>query len=207
MSGAGEGPRARAARLAAAARALKRAGRADAPFSLAFFTDRRRAPQPEPLLRALPAGAAVVFRDYDDPRRAATARRYASICRTRGVLFLVAGDDDLAEATCANGAHWPAARLSSRRAASRGILSVSAHHAEELAVARAARADIVWLSPVFPTRSHVGAPSLGAEAFRRLAAGSPVPVLALGGVDASNAAKLAGVNVAGFGAIDAFFRG
>jgi len=110
-----EGLRAGAAKLAAAASALKRAslrsGGAAAPFSLAFLTDRRRIPEPEPILRALPAGAAVIYRDYDDPKRAAVAARYASICKGRGVFFLVAGDLALARRVGADGAHMPSRML------------------------------------------------------------------------------------------------
>lgn len=155
-------------------------------------------------MRALPAGSAVVFRDYDHPRRIATAHRYAAICRGRGVLFLVAADDDLAAAIGADGAHWPASRLPERRRPARegSILSVSAHSARELLVAKGA--SVIFLSPVFATESHPGAPALGPAAFKRLAAGAPAPVFALGGVDAATAPRLAGPNVCGFGAIGAF---
>jgi len=45
---------------------------------------------------------------------------------------------------------------------------------------------------------------LGLKRFKEIAAQSPLPVLALGGVDAQNAGQLAGENVAGLGAIGAF---
>lgn len=202
-----DGLRTRSAKLAAAGRALKRASGATAPFCLAFLTDRTRIPEPEPILGALPAGAAVIFRDYDAPRRAAIARRYLAICRARGVLFLVAGDRDLAAAIGADGVHWPGRLLAAAARGNRSenlIVTAACHGAEDLARAHHLGAGLALLSPVFPTPSHAGAPALGRARFRALAAASPLPVLALGGVDAANARLLAGANVAGLAAIGAF---
>jgi thiamine-phosphate pyrophosphorylase len=230
-----QGLRVRAARLAAAATALKRLSGAAAPFSLAFMTDRRRIEDPEPVMRALPAGAAVIYRGYDDPKREATARRFLAICRARGVFFLVAGDAALAAQLGADGAHWPAwafenrepgsgiretggpalkkvlPRLSGPRLPDPGsrfplpaIITVACHDADDLARAARIGADLALLSPAFPTRSHPGAEHLGPARFRALAAASPLPVLALGGVNEENAALLAAKNVAGIAAIGAF---
>jgi thiamine-phosphate pyrophosphorylase len=240
-----EGLRTRGAKLAAAAEALKRASRekggAEAPFSLAFLTDRRRIPDPEPILRALPLGAAVLYRDYDDPKRPALARRYSVICRRRGVLFLVAGDIRLALAVCADGAHMPSRMLRNAHlpsllatepasavntkenaqfahsfrivpldegpATGGGkpfVITAACHDAEGLASAAALGADLALLSPAFATKSHPGTEHFGAERFKALASASPLPVLALGGVDEWNAPLLAGKNVAGIAAIGAF---
>lgn len=200
-----DGLRTRALRLAAAARALQAASGAAAPFSLAFMTDRRRIANPEPILRALPKGAAVIFRDYDLPGREAVARRYLSICRGRGVLFLVAGDEGLADRIGADGVHWPSTGRGARRALDRRLIVTAAcHGAAELAAAAARGARLALLSPAFPTRSHPGTEHLGPARFKAIAAASPIPVLALGGVEAGNAGALAGRNVAGIAAIGAF---
>ncbi|MFN0023363.1 MAG: thiamine phosphate synthase [Parvularculaceae bacterium] len=203
-----DGLRTRAAHLAAAAAALKRrsdaaASQKGAPFSLAFLTDRRRIANPEPVLRALPPGSAVIYRDYDDPRREACARRYRAICSGRGVLFLVAGNAALAARVGADGVHWPASGSPIPNPQSR-LVTVSCHTARELEAAAAMGAHLAFLSPVFPTQSHPGAEHLGPARFRALAAGALLPVLALGGVTESNAALLGGKNVAGIAAIGAF---
>lgn len=198
----------RAARLAAAARALNAKGgarAASAPFSLAFATDRTRGPEPTLVARALPAGAALILRDYDDFRRGETATKLAHICAERGILFLAGGDALLARKAGADGLHLRADQLHAARPR-RGdlILSASCHSAEELERAAAIGAGIALLGPVYPTESHPGAPALGAAAFKALAASAALPVLAIGGVDETNAAALAGPNVAGFAAIGAF---
>lgn len=203
--GVHDGLRTRAAKLAAAAAGLKRQSRAAAtPFSLAFLTDRWRVSNPEPIIRAMPAGAAVIYRDYDDPRRRAVARRLAVICRLREVLFLVGGDCALAREIGADGVHWPARMLPGARKGCGLIVTAACHNAAELKLADAAGAQAALLSPAFATGSHPNADGLGVALFRALAAHSPLPVLALGGVDATNAQLLAGPNVAGFAAISAF---
>jgi thiamine-phosphate pyrophosphorylase len=196
------GLRTRAADLARAADRLHLHGGRAAPFRLAFMTDRRRIPAPEIIIRALPAGAAVILRDYDMAHRAGAARRLAALCSSRGLVFLVGGDPDLARAVGAAGVHLPA-RAIGRVSRGGGLLvSAACHDADELAAA--AGADIALLSPVFPTASHPGAPALGPARFCALAASADMPVLALGGVDARNAARLPGPNVAGLAAIGAF---
>ncbi len=200
-----EGLRTRASKLAAAARALKEAASARAPFSLAFMTDRRRIPDPEPVIRALPAGSAIIHRDYEDPRRENVARRVLAIARGRGVLFLVGGDARLAAAIGADGVHLPSfARMSTPERTRGLIVSAACHNAADLDRAAAQGADVALLSPVFPTESHPGAEHLGPSRLKTLAARSRVPVLALGGVDETNAALLKGANVAGIAAIGAF---
>jgi thiamine-phosphate pyrophosphorylase len=74
---------------------------------------------------------------------------------------------------------------------SRGRLrSAPAHDAAEIRAAERSGADLVFLSPVYPTRSHLGAPPLGAERFDRLARISKLPVIALGGMDTRKARVL-----------------
>jgi 8-oxo-dGTP diphosphatase len=60
-------------------------------------------------------------------------------------------------------------------------VGASCHNSEELKHA-ADIADFAMLSPVQPTASHPGEPSLGWMLFSQLAAQSPIPVYALGGV-------------------------
>ena len=199
-----ESLRRRISKLAAAASALKGHSGAVAPFSLAFMSDGARVLQPELVARALPSGAALILRDYRAPRREALARRLLSLCRARGVLFLVGADARLALEIGADGVHWPSWRTRDRRALAGLITTAACHSAQDLAAAAADQVDLALLSPVFRTRSHLDATPLGEERFRSLAAAGQLPVLALGGVDEANARRLAAPNVAGFAAIGAF---
>ena len=168
-----------------------------------FFTDEARLPDPLPVIRRLPVGlCGVLFRHDSHPHRAALAAAAARICRARGLALVIAGDPRLAAALGA-GLHLRGGTGQSR-AGRRGLRSASAHDGKELAKARRAGVDILFISPVFPTPSHPGAAVLGAPGWLRLArrAGRVKP-FALGGINGWRARGL-GPKCAGIGAIDAF---
>ena len=80
----------------------------------------------------------------------------------------------------------------------------SAHdRAEALRGARAG-ADLLFVSPVFATRSHAGAAPLGPTAARRVAAGLPVRTVALGGMTPARGKALMRAGWWGWAAIDAW---
>ncbi len=193
----------RSAKLAAAAQSLKRGSDVSgAAFCLAFLTDRALAPEPETIIGALPPGAAVILRDYEAPHRAALAQRLKAVCATHGILFLVGADLTLANNLGADGVHFPS--WTDIRPAPGMIATAACHSALELEKAAAAGAQLAFLSPVFATQSHPGEQTLGAALFKSIARTSPLPVLALGGVDETNASQLAGRNVTGLAAISGF---
>lgn len=83
-----------------------------------------------------------------------------------------------------------------------GLVTASAHRQREVVQAFARGADLVFLSPVFATRSHPGAHVLGPVRFGLIAQAAPGPVLALGGMGRRNARRLKALGAAGYGAID-----
>lgn len=176
-----------------------------APMSIAFLTDDDRIGDPSTIISALPPGTGVIYRDYNAPSRAQMAGRLTDLCIERKLLFYVAGDPDLAERVGAHGIHLSAKDAQKPPAKNSDLLlSVACHNEEEIQQAEDIGANSIFLSPVFPTRSHPGAGALGVDRFKQLAALSSIPVLALGGVTAKNAAELKAPSVAGFGAIGAF---
>jgi len=62
------------------------------------------------------------------------------------------------------------------------LCAASTHDATELARAAELGLDFVVLGPVMATPSHPDARTLGWERFAELAAGTPMPVYALGGL-------------------------
>jgi thiamine-phosphate pyrophosphorylase len=138
-------------------------------------------------MAALPRGAGVVARGLAPGLLSAVARR----ARQRGLKLLVAGDGRSALALGA-GLHLPDRReslgmlpfLIARRAApGRLILSMAAHGGQRGAArVRRLKPGCIFLSPLFPTQSHPGAPALGALRWAALARGLPAPCIALGGI-------------------------
>jgi thiamine-phosphate pyrophosphorylase len=135
----------------------------------------------------LPRGVGVVARGLAP----GLLRPVARLARQRGLQLLMAGDGRAALAARA-GLHLPDRResrgllpfLIARRAApGRFILSMATHGGQRGAArARRLRPDCLFLSPLFPTQSHPGAPALGALRWAALARGLPAPCIALGGI-------------------------
>lgn len=171
-----------------------------------FFTDPARAPDPVAAARALPEGAAVVYRHFGAAERRAVAHRLARVCRARRLRLLIGLDAELAVAVQADGVHLPeraAHELAALRAAHpHWLLSVAAH--SESAIQQAGDADAAILSPVFPSRSPSAGAALTLSRAARLARTAPVPVIALGGVTLESAQQLARAGFAGAAGVDLF---
>ena len=121
----------------------------------------------------------------DEPALATLIKEVVARCRPAGAKLLVNGDPGLVEASQADGVHLNRHRLmaaSRRPLGDEYLISASCHDRAELAHAAAIGVDFALLSPVLPTRSHPGAPTLGWEGFRELATAAPLPVYALGGM-------------------------
>jgi thiamine-phosphate pyrophosphorylase len=188
--------------LAALARRLNReAGKPGAP-SLFFLTDPERTPDPVAVARTLPRGAAVIYRHFGAEDRASVARKLAGVCRSRALVLLIAADPELARRVGADGVHWPEVLLPAQRDETR-VVTVAAHSREAIARAAAFGADACLLSPVFPTRSASAGEPLGLFRAGQIARGAAIPVIALGGVNADTARRLAGRGFAGLAAVDA----
>ncbi len=157
-------------------------------LALVAVTDERRGGDPLALAKRLPRGSRLIFRHYERPDRGSLALTLATLCRSRGIELLVAGDLTLAMKAHA-GLHLPdgmAAQASPRIRLWRrrgGVLTVAAHDRRGLVRAAGLGANAALLSSVFPTLSHPGAKSLGLLTFRRLAGNADLPVVALGGID------------------------
>jgi 8-oxo-dGTP diphosphatase len=106
-----------------------------------------------------------------------------AMAHARGAKVMLNGDATLAQEVGADGVQLTAtqlAELNERPAVD--WCAASCHSAEELRKAETLGCDFALLSPVLPTQSHPGAPHLGWENFAAIAAGSSIPVYALGGL-------------------------
>jgi thiamine-phosphate pyrophosphorylase len=103
------------------------------------------------------------------------------------VLFIVNDDVDAALELGADGVHLGQSDKGANRARKHGlILGRSASTFDE---ALSARADYLGVGPIWPTTSKLDAASpLGLDELRRICDAVTPPVIAIGGVDASNAA-------------------
>jgi thiamine-phosphate pyrophosphorylase len=177
-------------------RAVKRRNRSKLP-TLWFFTDESRNPLPS--IARLPSFCAgVVFRHDLVLNRPALAAQAARLCKSRRIPMVIAGDAHLA-ARLKTGFHLRAGRWPDfvRRP---GLITSSAHTPAEARRARRAGAEIVFISPAFPTASHPDAPALGPTRWRNLARHAGPCAYALGGITGANVRRL---NAQGAAAITA----
>ena len=183
----------------------KLAGRLNFPGlpPLILMTDSRRLPDPAAAVAGLPRGSAVIARHRDGPALEALARALAGPCRRHGIRLLVSGEARLARSVGADGLHLSEAmaRLGPRRRRPGWLVTAAAHSPAALARAVVAGADAAILSPVFATASHSGRPPLGPLLCAAWCRDSPLPVYALGGINAGTARRLMGANLAGFAGI------
>jgi 8-oxo-dGTP diphosphatase len=113
---------------------------------------------------------------------AAFASEVTELAHACGARVLVNNDEQLCGIAGADGIHLPAMSLMQRSSRPEGLCGASCHTREELLHAAALGVDFVVLSPVLPTRSHPGEPTLGWDAFAALCRELPMPVYALGGM-------------------------
>lgn len=126
-----------------------------------------------------------------DDELADLGRRLAARCRGAGVLFFVNDRADLALRCGADGVHvgpGDTAPESARRLLGpEALIGVSVYGEEDLRRAEAVGAAYVAVGAVYPTATKRIA-VVGLEGVRRLRARTTLPVVAIGGVTAENAA-------------------
>ncbi len=171
-----------------------------APAVLVYMTDTDRDPDPLATINRLPPGAVVILRDYGHPSRAELGRTLARAARGRRLVFLVAGDAQLARRLNADGLHMPEWALKGRTLRGQPVVSAACH--SRVATVRAGRCGVrlKLVSPVFDTGSSGGKTGMGVHRAARMIAGTPGCV-ALGGITRYSARRLRRCGFAGLAGI------
>jgi thiamine-phosphate pyrophosphorylase len=156
---------------------------------------------------AVEGGATVVqwrLKDVPPVDVVERGRATRSLCARNGVPFVVNDDLEAALMLGADGVHLGRDDEGAESAKDHGLmLGLSATN---LAEARAAdeRADYIGAGPVWATPSKPDAdPPIGLDGLRELCAAVATPVVAIGGIDVSNAADCVRVGAAGVAVIRA----
>ena len=146
-----------------------------------LITDARTDASLDRAIAHLPRRSGVIFRHYhlSPPLRAARLAQVRRQCRRYEHRLEISGQG--------YGPPTPHRRLA------------TAHSLREIGRANRWGANAVLLSPVFPTRSHPDAPSLGRVRLLLLASRARMPVIALGGMTAQ---RFTGLDIYGWAAID-----
>ena len=149
-----------------------------------LMTDERMGDALFDAIRRLPRGAGVIFRHYSlhPAERAALYRKVRRIAMARRLTLLIGGIGG------AHGRHH-------------GAVTAPVHAIRERIEAERNGAQLIFVSPVFPTASHPRARALGRARFGLLIRESRVPVIALGGMTRKRARSLAAFGIYGWAAI------
>lgn len=131
------------------------------------------------------------------------ASELAEAVKETGLRVLVNDRADIAAAAGADGVHLTSRSFTAaavRRAfGAEMLIAVSAHRVEEVIKAKEQGADMAVFGPVFETP---GKKAAGPDRLREACSKAPgFPVLALGGIDASNAAEAIAAGASGIAAI------
>jgi len=122
-------------------------------------------------------------KDYSRETLRELALKMLPMLRKNDARLIINTDIELAREIGADGVQLTGAQLGElRERPDVDWCAASCHNADELRRAEALGCDFALLSPVLPTKSHPGAPHLGWEKFAAIAAGSSIPVYALGGL-------------------------
>ena len=133
------------------------------------------------------------------------AQELADRCGERGVLFIVDDRVELAMACGAAGVHlgqgdpWPEAR---ERLGPDLVLGVTVEDTEQASAAEAAGADYLGVT-VFATRTKPEAAPGGLGRVRQISGATRLPVVGIGGINASNARQVLDAGAAGIGVVSA----
>lgn len=176
-----------------------------------FITDAglSRAGNLSDVKNALAAGVkAVQYRNKDGSTRQAyeEARKLRSLCKR--ALFLVNDRLDIALAVGADGVHLgnddlPYA-VARRMLGKNKIIGLTVHNLKEARQAQRLGADYVGIAPVFATKTKkdAGRPA-GVRLIKQIRRQVPIPIIAIGGINLSNAAEVIAAGADGLCAISA----
>jgi thiamine-phosphate pyrophosphorylase len=172
---------------------------ADPIPTLVVITDRAAATRADrdvatTVAAALDGGApAILLRDRELPRqqRRLLGQRLRELTLAAGARLLISSDVGLAREVGADGVHLTASDAPLPSDADVGLVGRSCHDGVEVAAARDEAVTYAFVSPVAATATKPGyGPALGTEGVRTLVeAAGDLPLLALGGVTADNAAN------------------
>ena len=131
-------------------------------------------------------------------------RPFRDLCASSGVTFVVNDDVDAAIALGADGVHLGRDDDGIERAREAGLLiGLSAQTVEEAVAVDNEHPDYIGAGPVWATPVKAGVPALGVDGLAHLCESVATPVVAIGGIDATNAALCIDAGAAGLAVVRA----
>ena len=131
------------------------------------------------------------------------------ICKKYRVLLIINDDVELAKKINADGVHVGQSDLDAGTARTilgpDKIIGVTAKTVEQARAAQRAGADYLGSGAIFGTGTKPDAKPMTMELLREIVNAVDIPVVAIGGIDSSNAYKLAKTGIAGIAVVNGIF--
>ena len=139
----------------------------------------------------------------------AEAKTLQDICREHQVPYVVNDNVEIAMKIHADGVHVGQSEIKGRdiRAmiGSDKILGISAGTVEEAVAAEQAGADYIGVGAIFGTSTKKNARNITMDRLNEIVEAVEIPVVAIGGINATNISELAGSKVDGVAVVSAIF--
>ena len=183
--------------------------------ALLLVTDRRQARLPviDVVAAALAAGCrwvSVREKDLSQDEQISLLRTLLPIARRYDACLTLHGDAALAQACGADGVHLSAGGDAAASRAMLGpdkLIGVSLHTVTEAEAIDPAVIDYAIAGPAFETPSKPGyGPEIGSKGLAEITRAAPVPVLAIGGLNATRVAEVLAAGPVGFAVMGGVMR-
>lgn len=137
------------------------------------------------------------------------ARELKKLCADRHIPFIINDNVALAERVDADGVHIGQSDMELKQARALlgpdKIIGVTAKTVEQAKAACAGGADYLGSGAAFGSSTKPDAIPMSRDLLRRITESVPIPVVAIGGIHAGNAAGLAGCGIAGIAVVSGIF--
>lgn len=149
-------------------------------------------------------------KDLPADEQALLVRRLLPLARAAGARLLVHGEAELARLADADGVHLPSGADAAAARARLGrdkLIGISVHTVGDAAGIVPAHVDYALAGPAFETPSKPGyGPEIGHRGLAEIARAAPMPILAIGGVNALRVPELIGAGAAGVAVMGGIMR-
>ena len=161
---------------------------------------------------AIKGGATIVQlreKNLDEENFLNEALDIQKLCRKYNILFVVNDNVEIARKINADGVHVGQSDMEAVNVRAMlgndKILGVSAQTVEQALLAEKQGADYLGVGAVFPTGSKADADDVSYETLKAICEAVSIPVVAIGGISASNVSALKDSGISGIAVISAIF--
>ena len=148
-------------------------------------------------------------KQLDRPAFLQEAKEIKTLCRRYGVPFVIDDDVDLALEVDADGVHVGQSDMEALDVRAKlgpgKIVGVSAQTVEQALLAEKHGADYLGVGAVFPTGSKDDADDVSYDTLKAICQAVSIPVVAIGGINRDNVARLADSGICGVAVISAIY--